>query len=67
MVMKKDEQTRKAIDFFYSQGKVDNPGNNPEKAATLAIKAAVERNPTYKSGITKKKNGNTQYLEKPIN
>ena len=54
MVMKKDEQTRKAIDFFYSQGKVDNPGNNPEKAAALAIKAAVERNPTYKSGVTKK-------------
>lgn len=51
---KKDKETEEAIRFFYDQARVVNPGNNPEKAAALAIKAAVERNPTYKSGITKK-------------
>lgn len=51
---KKDKETEEAIRFFYGQARVVNPGNNPEKAAALAIRAAVERNPTYKSGITKK-------------
>ena len=50
--MKKDKQTIEAINYFYTKSGVTRP-DSPKKAAALAIKAAVERNPTYYKEITR--------------
>ena len=48
----KSKEVKEATKNFYGKAKVVKP-KTPEEAANLGIRAAVERNPTYKANISK--------------